>query len=209
MPLISSRPAAPRILLVLTALVAACAVGPEEGVVDTTAMPDSMSHGASIDSGAASDTGINACAITGADSITGTGIGELQIGMRIDDLKRRCRVLADTSVLAAEGMLERQARVDVGIDTLMAVLADDLVARIHLRTPRVLTGDSLGVGIAATEFGRYANARVITGEGRMFVTIPRRCGLSFRLTGPARTGDPTLAELPAGTKVDEVLVVGC
>ncbi len=54
----------------------------------------------------------------------------------------------------------------------------------------------------------------MSGEGRLFVTRPSHCGLSFPLAPEAaralsQEGDvTTLRRLPAGTPVTRILVVG-
>jgi hypothetical protein len=72
----------------------------------------------------------------------------------------------------------------------------------------IRTADSVGVGTPGRAL-RRPGARVLAGEGAMFVTLPTHCGLSFRLRGVrfGRLSSP--AQIPDTAGVDEVLAIGC
>jgi hypothetical protein len=140
--------------------------------------------------------------------LTGDGIGALRVGTPVDDVARRCRVVRDTTVAGAEGHAEREILVGLGRDTVRAVVTDGRVWRLHVRSPAFRTADSVGVGTQASTL-RGAGARVLTGEGSVYVTLPSHCGLSFRLEGvaPGRVRSP--AQIPESTRIGEVLAIGC
>ena len=140
--------------------------------------------------------------------LTGDGIGDLRVGTPVDDVTQRCRVLRDTLVPGPEGATEREIRVDLGRDTVRAVVTDGRIWRLHVQSPAFRTADSLGVGTPATAL-RRPGARVLTGEGGVYVALPSHCGLSFRLEGvpPGRVRTPT--QIPESTRIGEVLAVGC
>ncbi len=172
---------------------------------DTAGLPgDSAPAGESAAAAAAAPTG-------GVDTrtrITGDGIGELRVGAAVESVARSCRVMRDTTVPGIEGTQERRIVVDLGRDTVSAVIDSNRVWRLHVRTPAFRTSDSLGVGTLASAL-RRPGAKVLIGEGAIFVTLPSHCGLSFRLRGVEFGRVRTLAQIPGSASVDEVLAIGC
>lgn len=148
------------------------------------------------------------CGVDGRTPLTGDGIGDLRVGAPVEAIARSCRILRDTTAPGAEGMQERRILVDLGRDSVVAVVDSNRVWRLHVSSPAFRTSDSLGVGTPASAL-RRAGARVLTGEGKVFVTLPSHCGLSFRLRGVQAGRVSSVSQLPPGAVVDEVLAIGC
>jgi hypothetical protein len=151
----------------------------------------------------------------GSEVVTDEGIGEVRIGAAVESVRQKCNVVRDTTALGAEGMPARKLTVVLSRDTVEAEIVDGRVWRIAVRSPRLRTADSLGVGTTLARLLELRNPRGMTGEGRFYVASPDHCGMSFRLTnaGPgAARGDLNssgLARLPRSALVSEVLVFGC
>ena len=185
-------------LLVMLVAALACA-GDEAPPADTT-------------SGAADSAPvaprISSCGVEATTVLTGEGVGDLRVGERVHELARRCRVVRDTTVRGQEGQMERALVVDLGHDTIRAVVQDDRVWRLHVRSASIRAADSLGVGTPGRAL-RRSGAKVLMGEGAVFVTLPTHCGLSFRLRGVEFGRVASAAQIPDGASVDEVLAFGC
>ena len=146
----------------------------------------------------------------GAGTIVGPeGIGRLRIGATIDDVRAGCRIVRDTMRVAGEGMRERRITVDLGRDTVETVVVEDRIRRIHVDGPAFRTADDMGVGTTVDALRRSGSARVLAGEGSMFLTLADECGLSFRLGGVPFGPERPAADLPGDGHVVEVLVFGC
>ena len=151
----------------------------------------------------------------GPEVITDEGIGQLRIGTTVESVRQKCNVVRDTTVMDVEGMPARRLSVALSRDTVEAEIVGGRVWRIAVRSPRLRTADSLGVGTTLARLLQLGNPRGMTGEGKFFLASPDHCGMSFRLAnaGPgARRGDldsAGLARLPRSSAVSEVLVFGC
>lgn len=167
------------------------------------------------DSAADSGKGAPATANCGARVVTGDGIGRLRLGATVEAVRANCNVLSDTSRLADEGMRARILTVAFGVDTVEAEIDGERVWRIKVLSSRLRTADSLGVGTSLERLLQLKSARGITGEGRLYVISPEKCGLSFRLSdsgaGAASQNwdKAALSRLPKSTHVSEILIVGC
>jgi len=163
------------------------------------------------DAAPAADTataGATTCGVNAVTALTGDGVGDLRIGASVDQVARNCRVLRDTTGLGIEGEPERTILVDLGRDSVTAVVSADKIWRVHVRTPAFRTADSLGVGTEITAL-RNRRPQILMGEGRVFVRLPTHCGLSFRLGGVVAGRTFSLALIPESVVVDEVLAIGC
>ena len=161
------------------------------------------------DSGSVSrDTAAATCGVGADTRLTGDGIGDLRVGTPVEQVTRGCRVVRDTVVRGAEGTQERRLLVDLGGDIVFAVVDSSRVWRIHVNTPAFRTSDSLGVGTPASEL-RRPGARLLAGEGAMYVTLPSHCGLSFRLRGVEFGRPSSMSDVPSSATVNEVLAIGC
>ncbi len=148
------------------------------------------------------------CGVDASTTLTGDGIGALRVGAPVEEVARACHVLRDATVPGPEGMPERRIVVDLGRDSVSAVVESGRVWRVHVRIPTFRTADSLGVGTPGRAL-RRSGAQVLTGEGAHFVRLPSHCGLSFRLRGVEFGRVSTPARIPDSAVVDEVLAVGC
>jgi hypothetical protein len=149
-----------------------------------------------------------------AVALEGAGIGCLRIGVPLAALPGECRILADRMIPGPEAMPERRADILVRGDTVAATIVADSVWRVEITTPRFVTSDGIGVGSPVTDLLERSGSRIIGGEGRLFITLPDRCGMSFEVGGlPAdvRALPPEEARgrIPPAAQVSRVLLFGC
>jgi hypothetical protein len=151
----------------------------------------------------------------GEEIIRDEGIGELRIGATVESIRQKCNVVRDTIAMGAEGMPARKLNVALSRDTIEAEIVNGRVWRIAVRSPRLRTADSLGVGTSIEKLRQLKKPRLMTGEGELFVATPEHCGMSFRLSNfgaDALRGNldrAGLARLPLSSVVSEVLIFGC
>jgi hypothetical protein len=145
--------------------------------------------------------------------LSGKGIGCARIGDSVATLRRSCNVLSDTVVQGAEGMPERLLIVRIHGASVTATPFDDVIGRIVVADSTLRTGDGLGVGSTLAELLARPGVGTIEGEGRVFVTIPAHCGLSFQLAarrdGRGGTTRDVVFAFPRATVVERVLIFGC
>jgi hypothetical protein len=158
--------------------------------------------------GATTAASVATCDLDSQTALSGQGIGDLRVGAPVETVARSCRILRDTIAAGAEGLQERRIVVALARDSVTAVVDSNRVWRLHVRSPAFRTADSLGVGMPAAAL-RRSGARVLSGEGKVFVTLPSHCGLSFRLRGVEAGRVSSVAQIPANADVDEVLAFGC
>ena len=156
-----------------------------------------------------STASVAACGIDDGSIIDGDGIGRLRVGTALADVREECAIVSDTTGLGVEGTLERRIEVDLRRDIVEAVLVDGRVWRVHVDGKAFRTPDGLGVGSTVADLRRDRTARVMPGEGSMYVALDDHCGLSFRLSGVPFGRARPVAELPADGRVVEVLAFGC
>ena len=185
------------------ALVASCADGSDTA--------DSSSRDQARDG-----TGDLDCGVGGGVVQIDGGVGVLRIGVSADEVRRRCRVVRDTTVLDNEGMPVPRLMVALTTDTAVAETVNDSVWRLRLTAERFWTSSGLGVGSTVRELAEAGQARALVGEGEVYVTIPAVCGVSYRIAGAdfarvARASSPerAMATLPDTARVDLVLVFRC
>jgi len=164
--------------------------------------------------GSSSQAAVRKCA--GRATLTGSGIGALRIGEPVERVKRACRVLSDKRELGPEALPSRVLEVVVGSKPVQAEVVHGRIWRIAVTDVAPRTADGLGVGSSLAKLLETGKATGVEGEGALFAISPRHCGLSFHLS--YEPGDDEhrdewtnrqLAQLPAATRVTEVLVVGC
>jgi hypothetical protein len=120
-------------LLLVLALVACASDKAHENTPDTASSPSTAQS--------------NRCAPEGT-SITTGGVGVVQVGARMHDVKAACSV-TDTSVTLGEGMQERAHSVNVGGGTVVALstgTVDTSVTRVIVGDGRYTTEKGIGVG---------------------------------------------------------------
>jgi hypothetical protein len=156
----------------------------------------------------------------GADSaaiIAGPGLGALQIGAMVSEVKDACSVVRDTVVMGIEGMPSRELTVRLReAQPVVAEIVDDSVWRIRIRAAPPFTSDSIGVGSTVAELASRGSPEILLGEGKAYLTLDSHCGVSFGLNdaplgklASARTQARMRAVLPTAAKVDEILITGC
>ena len=157
-----------------------------------------------------------ACGPAAGAFLTGGGVGALRIGRTVAELASDCEILADSIVpLWLEGLPQRVVFIPWGSDTLAAEVVNDRIWRLSVRTPRVRTADSVGVGTTLSELLTKPGVAGLSGEGALFVVAPSYCGLSFGLGAEPESmigAEWTLSELASlsgSTPVRQVLVFGC
>lgn len=146
--------------------------------------------------------------------MSGNGVGCFQIGMSVPSASGACPALADTVVQGPEGMMVRELRSGADDDGLVAWIDADTVRRVVVTDLRWRTVDSLGVGTELDVLLARPGATAVEGEGRLFVTLPTHCGISFRLDARRGAAVEPIDELvrtvlQRNTLVDQVLVFGC
>lgn len=155
------------------------------------------------------------CGVTADTRLTDDGIGELKARRPVVDIKRHCDVISDSMQPGAEGQTERVLAVRFGRETISAIVVDDKVWRIDVRTSRFTTVDSLGVDTPLRRLARMKGARFDPGEDGVYGFVAAHCGLSFRFSLPLRPpagGQWTAARIEKEhgyAAVDRVLVKGC
>lgn len=152
------------------------------------------------------------CGVEDDATLSGDGIGALRIGATVEQVTLACRVLADTlDPLGPEGQPERSLVVGIGDrpDTVRAVVVGDSVWRLHVAGDAPRAADSLGVGSLVRDLRVRRDARLIRGEGGLFVVMADPCGMSFRLGQPDGAAAVSLASVADSVRVTEVLVTGC
>src|SRR5687768_1031805 len=73
------------------------------------------------------------CAVDARTVLTGDGIGDLRIGSPVETVGRTCHIRRDTTAAGAEGLQERRIVVDLGRDSVTAVVNEGRVWRVHVR----------------------------------------------------------------------------
>ncbi len=147
-------------------------------------------------------------------AISGRGVGCLAIGFPLAALPPECRIVGDRIVPGPEGSQERRVDVVVGADTVAATVVGDSIWRLDVVSRTLRTHDGLGVGSPAAELLARAGSRIIGGEGRLFVTLPDECGLSFEVGAVPREllalpPERAAERMPDTATIERVLVFGC
>jgi hypothetical protein len=200
-----------RILFALAAIViaAGCRKSDDAGRRgDTTVIPpvsvDTVSHVMTRD-----------CGVTGTPVLTDEGIGDLKIGLGVDDIRARCEILSDSEELGSEGSKERVVVTRIGRESVRSVIVDDKIWRIEITTPRPATADSLGVDTPLHRIATRRGARFVPGEDGVYGFVADHCGLSFRFSVPLRPPrgsdwTPQAIDRAHGdAAVDKILVTQC
>lgn len=143
--------------------------------------------------------------------LTGAAVGGIAIRDDAEDVRRRCPVVGDTTLML-EGEPQPAMRIALGGDTIVAEVVEGRIWRIRVTSPGLTTSDSLHVGTPVRRLAALPGAALAFGEGQ-FIVSPAHCGLSFGIEGlPFRTRPWTTAELatmPDRVRVGTILVTGC
>ena len=155
------------------------------------------------------------CGITGTPTIENDGIGQLEVGRKVDDVRSLCDVTSDAEEMGTEGMKERVLTVSVGGTPVKALVDRNRVMRIEVTSPRIRTRDSLGVDTPLHTLADMRGARFVPGEDGVYGFVADHCGLSFRFAIPMRppTGRDWTADAAkrehGGVSVNRVLITSC
>jgi hypothetical protein len=150
-----------------------------------------------------------ACWISSDPVIAGEGIGDLRVGASVDEVRRLCRVISDTTIASdSEGMQQRWLLVQVAGDTVRAAVNENHVSRIESNSASVKTADSLGTGTAAAVL-RERSGKLLVGDRGVFATLPTHCGLSFQLANVPVSAGKSWRSVPDSARVGTVLAIGC
>lgn len=152
-------------------------------------------------------------ALTNA-TIQAERVGDLTIGIRAEALGTVGHILDDTTMTAPDGAdSERAISILIGQDTVQAFVGSGTVGAVQVRSSRLRTIDSVGVGSrvdAVTEHG-LTSAEVLNGV----VWLERRdlCGVYFLVAvGGHETGeviDADTLRAIAARRVHSVVVTRC
>ena len=137
-----------------------------------------------------------------------------QIGRTIAVVKQTCRVLRDIPE-QNEGAPERVLTVMVVDEPIRVTVANGLVWRLSLRSPRFATRDGLRVGTTLSRLVEKGGVHLSEGEDGLYVMLDAYCGLSFRFSIPSREtpGKPWTVshdvQRHGSAAVDRILVSRC
>lgn len=165
-----------------------------------------------VDSSAAA---ARTCGVNVLPSLSEDGIGALQPGRPVSDVKMLCDVLSDSDQRSAEGMIERVIVVRIAGEIVRATVVNGKLWRIELSSPLFSTADSLGVDAPLLRMASKPGAQFAPGEDGVYAFVPDHCGLSFRFSLPLRPpagGQWTATSIGAAhpdATVDRVLVARC
>lgn len=151
------------------------------------------------------------CEAVGSGAVSDSGVSQVIVGRSIDEVRTKCRVVADSIEHDAEAMPQQVVYVAIGTDTTRVLIDDRTVFRLEVTSPTLRTAIGIGVGSRVAEL---AGGRVLEGDGRLYVTTPKHCGLSFRLSHiptaqQLAAGVPNITALPDSVRIDQILVTGC
>lgn len=201
-----------RILFALTAILIGAACRKSDGGIrrgDTSVAPP-----VSLSTDSTRSASGN-CGVTGIPVLTDNGIGVLKEGARVSDVRERCGIVSDSEQPGSEGMKERVLIVQVGDETVRALVNDERIWRIEVTSPRLTTDDSLGVDTPLHKIAMKRGARFVPGEDGVYGFIANHCAMSFRFSiplRPPRGGDWTAAAIDSthgDATVDRVLITKC
>jgi hypothetical protein len=165
------------------------------------------------------------CGVSRSTKLTDQGVGDLQIGRPVSEVKRLCNVVSDFHRTTADGRNERIVTIQTinlhpstdptGSEIMVAQVANDRIASIEISTARFTTSDSLGVDTPLRRIARMRGAQFAPGEDGVYGFVGEHCGLSFRFSLPLRPpkgGEWTVAAIDkdhGDATVDKVLVKKC
>jgi hypothetical protein len=165
------------------------------------------------------------CGIVRSTKLTDQGVGDLQIGRPVAEVKRLCNVVNDYHRSSPDGQKERVVTIQTfslhpSVDStdseiFVAQVVNDRISRIEISTARFTTSDSLGVDTPLRRIARMRGAQFAPGEDGVYGFVGEHCGLSFRFSLPLRPpkgGEWTVASIDKDhgeAAVDRVIVKKC
>jgi hypothetical protein len=129
-------------------------------------------------------------------TLSPAGIGPVRIGMRVDSLAARCRIIARRFV---SEYMRTLYEVRIGADTAFVWEAGGVVDLINVDSPVHRTADSLGVGSSAARLLHLPGITGGAGDGDYVLSTRTgpHCGLSYHL-------DPTTSDMMSSVKGDAI-----
>lgn len=155
------------------------------------------------------------CGVASRPVLTDDGIGELQVGRSVEEVRQKCDVASDAEEPGSEGTKERVLVVRIGDEPVRAVVVAGNVWRIEVTTPGILTADSLGVDTPLHRLATMRGARFFPGEDGVYGFVADHCALSFRFSVPLRPprgSDWTVTAIDQAhgdAAVNKVLITQC
>jgi hypothetical protein len=165
------------------------------------------------------------CGVSLSTKLTDQGVGDLQIGRPVSEVKRLCNVVSDFHRGSPEGQIQRVVTIQTidlhpgvdptGSEIIVAEVANDRISRIEVSTARFTTSDSLGVDTPLKRIAHMRGAQFAPGEDGVYGFVGAHCGLSFRFSLPLRPpagGEWTVATIEKDhgeAAVDRVIVRKC
>jgi hypothetical protein len=148
----------------------------------------------------------------GDATITGDRVGAVRIGMSLDSVRTRCRIIRDTTEMD-EGEAGRVVYALVAEDTVRIDVMNNSVEFIRVRRNLFMTQDSIRAGMPLARFLIGRHPEILVGEGKVYLVDRTHCGISFGLSAEAyararHLTEVSLARLPRSTVIDEILVIG-
>lgn len=153
------------------------------------------------------------CGVRTAYAFTESGVGALQVGRPLADVRRECIVVSDDTT--GEGMDDAPRRMLV-VRTPHGdaeLLTDDSahVSSVIVKVATLRTSDSLGVGTTLGRLLRIPGTKGEQDEDGLFVVPGSRCGLMFRMNYREPTislghlwSTSELSRLPSDIRVREM-----
>lgn len=161
------------------------------------------------------DVPVLRCGLKPATRLTDTGIGDLQIGRTVVEVKQKCLVIRDAVQPGYEGNPEQILTVVMGPDLIRAAIANGQVSRISVTQPRFATADGLRVGTPLSRILGTKGVDMAEGEDGLYLYLPEHCGLNFLFSIQSRAKPgrpwpvPRLSQQHGGARVGRILVTRC
>jgi len=155
------------------------------------------------------------CGVTGNPVLTDLGIGTISIGRTVDAVKATCRIIRDIPELTSEGAVDRVLTVVIGGELYRVSIANGLVGRVSIRTPRIATKEGLRVGTPLSRIAALKDVKIAESEEGLYLLPGSHCGLNFRFSIQSRWPSGrswTMAELirrHGNRPVSRILVTRC
>jgi hypothetical protein len=157
------------------------------------------------------------CTAVSRAAITDSAVGVLQLGMSAGDVRARCQVLRDTTMLNGDYVeKQRTMAVLVGTDTVRAWLPGDSINEIEVLSDRLQTEDSLHVGMMLADLRGISGVTATSGEASTWLQLPQHCGIGLVVAGApgmgedgAEANEATVRSWPDTIKVKGIRVARC
>ncbi len=126
---------------------------------------------------------------SGRLTVTGEGVGALRVGASVAQVRKICRIPRARLKKGQPPPPDNVLDFKIGPTPVQAEVQDGRVWRVIIDGPQLKTTDKLGVGSPLSALLAAAPARASQGEGVVYATTQRHCGLSFQLDYRPRRGE--------------------